>query len=583
GWLLAGRSPARERAAPRHLSAVFPHELVVRGGLVAPDGSALLLSAARRDDPRREAAIYRRDLSQEKLVLLPGTADVRGFLVTPDAREIVFVQPTPTDPSARRVLRMPIDGSRPPVEIAPWDHAWTDFGLDADGEPFGIVGRTRLERVGAEGGTSAPVPIDVGREGLFSVGSSPPLPEGRGLLATMESWTGRGYQMSVARVDPATGRGEILIEDGGSAFFVPPDRLLFSRGSTLLAVRFELGSGEVLGRPVALAEGLRIEEAWEAARFSVSGEGTLAYAAGGLVGAERRFAILDPESGALEPWSAERRAFRYVSPSVSSDGRAVYAQLANAAGTYEIWRVPREGPAQPIVALSEADAQSPVPSPDGRWIAFTRMARQPTDGIYVAPVDRSAPPRLLLALGDAERVVYPQSWTPDSRHLVAFQRAEGDLSTLEIAVETPGVSRLLLPPQSWSAVVSPDGRQLAFVSDASGRAEVYVTDYPGNSGVGERVPVSRDGGQAPVWSPDGRTLYFNGRGTEIFAATIGADGRPAGEPRVVADREALAAPEEFGVLPDGRLLLLQRGPREGEIDRFDVVLHFDRILEERLP
>ena len=51
----------------------------------------------------------------------------------------------------------------------------------------------------------------------------------------------------------------------------------------------------------------------------------------------------------------------------------------------------------------------------------------------------------------------------------------------------------------------------------------------------------------------------------------------------VADREALAAPEEFGMLPDGRLLLLQRGPREGEIDRFDVVLHFDRILEERLP
>jgi hypothetical protein len=581
GWLAAGGREASPAATPIRTSIVFPEDLVVEAGLLSPDGGALYLLARRRDDATIEHAIYRRALGAAAPDRIPGTDGSTGFLITPDARSLVFLQRELTDPSEQRVMRMPTDGSQPPVELAEWDPAWSDLGLLTSDEPVVLVDETALRSLAPSAeAESEPVVIDAGRPGTFSLEVSPPLPGDRRLLLSMQSWTGRGFQLSTALVDATTGRGSVVIEDGANAFYAAPGRLLFSRGSTLHGVRFEADSGTVSGERVALVEGLRIEEAWEAARFSYSNDGTLAFAAGGLVGAERRFVVFDPESGQVEPWGTERRAFRFVRPEPSSDARAVYAQLANARGTYEIWRVPRAGPAQPIVAETEADAQGPALSPDGRWIAFTRVARQPSDGLYIVPVDRSAPPRELLRVG-AERH-HAESWTGDGRRLLAQRQSGGEYSIVEVDVAT-GDSRTLAGPPAWQGTPSPDGRRLAFGSDVSGRPEIYVADYPAEGTVGERIAVSRGGGLSPRWSPDGRWIYYHDFGQQLLRVPLAADGRPAGEPGVVADLGELRAPEVFNVLPDGRLLLLQRGSREGKIHQFDLVLHFDRVLAERLP
>jgi len=584
GWWAVGRPKPAPSESPLHLSLVFPEELEVSYSMSSSDGSAVFLAARRRDDPERTLALYRRDVGSEEAVLLRGTERLTGVVPAPDGKSIVFVASTRADSSDRRMMRMPSDGSQPPVEIVRWDPSWTDFNLLANGEPVVIVGSDRLLRLagGIDPGAGEPVPIEVGRPATFFLGETPSLPDGR-LFIGGESWSERGYEQFTALVDPATGKGSVVIPDGGRPQFVAPDRLLYARGSVLLGSRFDPAAGRIVGQPVALFEGMRIGEAWETGKFRLADDGTLAYAPGGLVGAERQFAIFDPANGRVEPWSSERRAFRFLAPQPSPDGRDLYAQLANAAGTYEIWRVPRSGPAQPAVALTRADTQSPILSPDGKLLAFVRVERKPTDGLCVVRTDGAEPLRQLLESPDPNVWDFPTGWTPDGKRILLLHNESGKFNLRDIALDGVSEPRVVAPAPAWMGTISPDGRWLAFVSDASGRGEVYVAAYDPARPIGQRFAVSREGGESPVWSPDGRTLYFNDRGTKILAAAIGRDGRPADEPRVIADREELNAPEEFNVLPDGRLLLLQRGPREGEVLRTDLVLHFDRFLEERLP
>jgi serine/threonine-protein kinase len=109
-----------------------------------------------------------------------------------------------------------------------------------------------------------------------------------------------------------------------------------------------------------------------------------------------------------------------------------------------------------------------------------------------------------------------------------------------------------------TAKFSPDGRFVAYVSDESGREEVYVRSF---SGAGARVQVSASGGGQPVWSRDGRSLVFRGDGG-VQEAAFRSTPEPAAEsPRVLfADR--FASPQAgthtgYDVFPDGRFLMVE--------------------------
>jgi dipeptidyl aminopeptidase/acylaminoacyl peptidase len=182
---------------------------------------------------------------------------------------------------------------------------------------------------------------------------------------------------------------------------------------------------------------------------------------------------------------------------LSPDGRrlAVTIQTLTEVGLwqYDLGR----GALTPLAGGGEVG--SPRWSPDGQRLVFSwlkdgqwSLAEQPADG--------TAPPRVL-TLDDAS----PSSFAPDGRQLAAVTDG-GDVLVVTRGVPATRAQALFQTPQHESSPeISPDGRWLAYVSDVSGRREVYVQPYPGT---GPSQQVSIDGGLSPAWHPSGKELLF---------------------------------------------------------------------------
>src|ERR1700736_5342265 len=131
---------------------------------------------------------------------------------------------------------------------------------------------------------------------------------------------------------------------------------------------------------------------------------------------------------------------------------------------------------------------------------------------------------------------------------------------------------------------SPDARWLAYVSDESGRFEVYVQPYPGPGG---KSQISTDGGTEPVWNPNGRELFYR-QGNKMIVVDVAT--RPsfsAGKPRVLFEglyiRAAQANPA-YDVSPDGqRFLMLKASEQEPNATQINVVLNWFEELKQKVP
>ncbi|HEY3157230.1 MAG TPA: hypothetical protein VGK76_11490 [Candidatus Eisenbacteria bacterium] len=131
---------------------------------------------------------------------------------------------------------------------------------------------------------------------------------------------------------------------------------------------------------------------------------------------------------------------------------------------------------------------------------------------------------------------------------------------------------------------APDGRSIAFVSDETGRREVYVCGWGSNAPAGDPLVVSESGGEHPRWSRDGRRLYYRTPQNKILSVSIATKPElTASAPSFAWDLDALriAADNLFDILPDGSLLGIQKAESEDEITRFDITLNFFEELKQR--
>jgi Tol biopolymer transport system component len=246
-----------------------------------------------------------------------------------------------------------------------------------------------------------------------------------------------------------------------------------------------------------------------------------------------------------------------VAPRVSPDGKQVAFELtdppagATAASSSKVYVADLDKldnrRALPQTIIEPRDL-APVWSPDEVWIVFQGSGNG-SDDLYQARVIANITEQPLY-IGDGRS---PQSIDGAGRVTFLTLKGDRDYGISQLDPGTRKVTRLVDQPGSaqYSSATSPDGRWIAYVSDETGRPEVWLEPLPIT---GKRVQLTKNGGSHPEWSPDGGKIYFD-QGDQMFQMGIATSGEPQGSDPVALPIKGFRQGElqrQYDLTPDGK-------------------------------
>ena len=317
---------------------------------------------------------------------------------------------------------------------------------------------------------------------------------------------------------------------------------------TLEAVPFDHETGRVEGGAVQIARGVSMTGAAKC-QLAVADNGTVAY-----VPEEPRSLVFADRSGSRRPATDERRNFH--GPRFSPDGRRI-AMDFNSPDGRDVWVLEPDGG---VLTRStfDRDGHDPTWMPDGRTLTYSSL-RTGEFGVYSTRLGAAEPAESLIVTPE---LAFTGLWVGDSDMLVTVTPPTST-ELMDIVLLGNGGRGPIEPlvstrfDESYPAL-SRDGRWLAYVSNQSGRTEVYVRALDGE---GEQVRVSMDGGNEPVFGPGGRELFYRSA-TDLFVAELAHEPRLAVvSRRVLFDVSDIATAyphANYDVSPDGNTFVMVR-------------------------
>jgi serine/threonine-protein kinase len=293
----------------------------------------------------------------------------------------------------------------------------------------------------------------------------------------------------------------MLIEGGSFVRYSPTGHLIYSREGELLAVPFDAGRLEVTGPPTRLLDGVSRETSSGAVHFGISRDGTLMYVPESTTSSEATMVWVDRD-GRVEPILRTLQPF--LAPRLSPDGQRLAVGVGPGAGDGDIW-VHDLVRAKPTRLTFESDYVSPIWTPDGKRVVFG-VTRGGSEGIGWKAADGGDAEEMIFREESGAFVAEPEAWLPDGTILYAREGGGGS-SDVMAAVPGESIPRPILagPSRDGGVSLSPSGRWMAYSSNESGRFEVYVRPFPESGG---KWQLSTEGGKGPVWSRDGREIFF---------------------------------------------------------------------------
>jgi serine/threonine-protein kinase len=474
---------------------------------LSPDGRTLIYVA--RDLRSRVLS-----LEDGQVRPFPGPDSVTfAHRFSPDGQRLLYLRPGPG--SAFELVTSDLS-DRPSVALSPVagnpSAAWGDDGFIYFEGPDT---RGTISRIRETGGTPELV-LERGDDYRWHFPE--PLPGGKGMLAIR--WVdGTGpYDEMVHVVDLESGEATALVA-GRRAKYSPTGHLLYVDGGGVLnADRFDARSFELAGVPTILAHGLHAASL--DAQFEISKTGDLVYLTETL-GESRETLLRVHRNGDAFPVDAERIDGYLETVRVSPNGRFLAVQYRESlAGPDDVWLYDMSrGTFQPVTR-TDLDEQHPVWAADGRSLLYL-VNSSGLDDVYTVPSDMSSDP-VRIPLPDV--AIYEAVESADGRYLILkVIDPETDRDILYLDRQESDTIRSFLDSRAveTSPQLSPDGRWLAYVSDESGRDEVYLRRFPEGR---PRVPVSRDGGLAPAWSHTGNELFFVATDVDSLAVVAVSEG-----------------------------------------------------------
>jgi eukaryotic-like serine/threonine-protein kinase len=286
--------------------------------------------------------------------------------------------------------------------------------------------------------------------------------------------------------------------------------LLFMRDRTLMAQPFDTASLETRGDAVPVAEQVGSLSS-VLGFYGVSQNGVLAYTSGAVGNAQLTWY---DRSG--KPVGTAGTPGQFVSSAISPDGSTVAFDPVDQNGTVEVWLLDLARGSESRFTFGPTFNMYPVWSPDGKTIAFYSV-REGTTSIYAKSRDGAGQEQ---ALDKTPRARLPLDWSRDGRYIVeqvVDPKTKEDIWVLPLFGDRKSFVYLNSEFNESSAKLSPNGQWLAYVSDETGRSEIYLQTFPKP---GEKIPVSTNGGNLPLWSRDGKELYYIGADRKLMAVEI---------------------------------------------------------------
>jgi serine/threonine protein kinase/Tol biopolymer transport system component len=525
---------------------------------VSPDGRQIAFIANNADGA---ALVYLRSMDVLQPRALPGTDGARRLFWSPDSRQIAFT-------TGGKLKKVDISGG-PPQTICD-----TPTGSDGSWSPAGTIlfdgqDADPIWEVPAAGGVpKVKVPGDP-KKGITATGWPVFLPDGRHFLY-MNFGQNNEQTLLVGTLD--SDEHTELFKTTSRVLYTDPGYLLFVRENTLVAQKFDVGSLKVQGDAVPVGEGLGVDSVGLAS-FSASRNGVLAFRAGEVAG--RRLVWMD-RSGKITPALDGLGDYRDVT--MSPDATRFAFDSSSTGTNGDVWIRDLVRNVTSRFTFDSAVAQTPLWSPDGRSIVYTSRSKGPGD-LMIKDVSGTREPELLLATPEAK---FASDWSPDGKYILySFQAKGSGFDTF--ALPTTGDKKPIPVAQTkfdeLFARFSPDGRYVAYFSNESGRAEVYVQEFPEPK---NKVQVSTSGGTDVYWRRDGKELFYR-NGPRLMAVPI----QTSPTFTVGTPTELFQAPFATGVtvrsryIPakDGQRFLVLASPNREVSQPASVVLNWTEALK----
>ncbi len=466
---------------------------------ISPDGRRLSYVGSDQGSTR----LYVRDLSHVEPRPVPGTERAEEPFFSPDGKWLAFF-------SNGELKRIPVNGGPSLIiatNVVPRPSLWTmDNRIII---PTQAVTRRRsgLSEVSASGGAVKPI---IASDTSHGENLTYPMSLADGKTILFESFgplSSEDDKLAIASL----GASDYTVLDflavkplGYFEGFILCLRWENAQG-TIVAVPVDLRERKVTGDPIELQGGVSAPYA-----VTLSKNGTLAFVTGGTSAQ----LVTQDRKGKVDTLLSERRD--YQSPRFSPDGtRIAFSHSGTVTSDVSVYDVP----GRTLSRLTTGSGGSPEWYADGRRILFDRPSTA-TAGLLWLPADGSTlPEQLHPKLPSGVGIPSTPALSPDQTTIAFAARAGSQRSN--IYYFKPGVDDIARP---WVATsfdevsprFSPDGGWMAYVSNESGKDEVFVRPFPGP---GSRVQVSSGGGTEPVWSRDGRRIYYRS-GQRVIEADV---------------------------------------------------------------
>ncbi len=578
--LFAWRYEARPRnlfpAEPVRLQIPLPTKPPLRPtGLLAlsPDGQQLAFVAVSTDGIPR---IWLRSLNSLTMHPLPGTETAGDLLFwSPDSRFLAF--------SAGGKLQK-IDISGGPAETicvlskAAVGGSWNKDGVIVFGQFVGP-----LMRVSAAGGVATPLTVLHPAHGDIAHIVPYFLPDGRHFVYLHPDGTSSGISVGSLDAKPEQQDYKVLIQASLGGVYVPSSdpgvgQMLFVRGLTLMGQPFDAGHLKTSGTAFRIVEE-PLAAYLASGTFSASDNGSLAYWSPGSV--ESQLTWFDSQGKVL---STVGRPGPYGEVKLSPDGTQAIVSRFTPDHQY-LWLLDTSRGTSTRLELDQsADAFSAVWASDGRSIIFSyTQAGENIADIYETHVTGGTGLEPILKSNEWKT---PFSWSPDGRFLLYATgggATKDDLWVLPLEADRKPMPFVRTEFNESDGHFSPDGRRVAYVSDESGRSEVYVRSFspgpPASPGEGKWL-ISNNGGHNPMWRQDGKELYYIDLDGKLTAVSLAAGSEfEAGVPKTLFQALPRGDFATWAPSPDGKRFLFLV-PETQEAAPLTVVLNWQAGLKK---